>query len=489
MANGETADSVYLNIAGNASRIAWARQVKADLYGRIIVSVSSAEAKTYALNAMQIIPNLRIWDVAKADSIDLDPNEGIPVPPVVAEVWDGTSAVEPLKGSNEWYVVTSGDELAWIAKQSNQATFAGNVLITADIDLGNRPWLPIGLGNSFNGSINGGYHTISNLYINPSADHVNTGLIGQTNNSSAFIKSLTLRGKIDITTVHTGSNADYGSLIGLANAMGLVENVHSYVDITIGENADGAYVGGLAGRVKGTNFRSCSYNGTFTIASTAKVSSGWAGLVATFNSNTTKIGGMEGCWFNGKIDARNTSTVKYGAAICGYARLYKSQCTIRNCYAAGEMTVAKAPNNYGIIYGTYGSDGQGESTSVNNYSVLLTATGNAENVKPIDATVEQMNSGELCYLLNQGNTDSPLFYQNIDNGQSVDLNPISDKTHGIVYFIEEGHYSNNPDTPTGIEVQGSRFNVEGAQFNLQGIRVAANYKGIIIKGGKKYLVK
>ncbi|MDO5446891.1 MAG: DUF4886 domain-containing protein [Prevotellaceae bacterium] len=489
VATGETSDSVSIDIANNASTIVWAKQVKADLYGRIFLSILSEEGKTYAINAMQIVPNLKIWDKTSADSISLDPNEGIPAQPIVAEVWDGTTAVEPLKGSNEWYIVTSGDELAWIAKQTSEATFGGNVLITKDIDLGNKKWTPIGLGNSFNGNINGGGHAIKNLYLNPAAADVNTGLIGQTN-STSVIKDLSLYGKMEITTAHTGSNADYGTLVGLANALALVENVHSYVDITIADGADAAYIGGIAGRVKGTNFLSCSYNGTFTIAATGKVSSGWAGLVGTFNSNTTKTGGMNGCWFNGKIDAQNTSTVKYGAAICGYPRLYKSVCTIKNCYAAGEMTVAKAPNNYGIIYGTFGSDGQGESTCQNNYNVGLTATGSAESVKPIDATVEQMNSGELCYLLNEGNTTEPLYYQNIDNGQPVDLNPIADKTHGIVYMIEEGLYSNNPDTPTGInEVQGSKYQVQGSAYNLQGVRVGENYKGIVIKDGKKYLVK
>ena len=44
--------------------------------------------------------------------------------------------------------------------------------------------------------------------------------------------------------------------------------------------------------------------------------------------------------------------------------------------------------------------------------------------------------------------------------------------------------------PTGIkDVQGSMFNVQGSVYNLNGVRVNENYKGIVIKNGKKFYQK
>ena len=44
--------------------------------------------------------------------------------------------------------------------------------------------------------------------------------------------------------------------------------------------------------------------------------------------------------------------------------------------------------------------------------------------------------------------------------------------------------------PTGIkDVQGSMFGVKGSVYNLNGVRVNENYKGIVIKNGKKFYQK
>ena len=46
-------------------------------------------------------------------------------------------------------------------------------------------------------------------------------------------------------------------------------------------------------------------------------------------------------------------------------------------------------------------------------------------------------------------------------------------------------------TPTGIETVKSNVDAiaNGAMFNLAGQRVAEGYKGLVIKNGKKYVVK
>lgn len=56
-------------------------------------------------------------------------------------------------------------------------------------------------------------------------------------------------------------------------------------------------------------------------------------------------------------------------------------------------------------------------------------------------------SGEVAYLLNGSSSDSPVWYQNLDNGQTVDSYPVLDSSHGTVYCIEgdPASYSNDPN--------------------------------------------
>ena len=53
----------------------------------------------------------------------------------------------------------------------------------------------------------------------------------------------------------------------------------------------------------------------------------------------------------------------------------------------------------------------------------------------------------MAYLLNGSSSDSPVWFQNLDNGQDKDTYPVLDSSHGIVYCIEEDpvRYSNDPN--------------------------------------------
>ena len=55
------------------------------------------------------------------------------------------------------------------------------------------------------------------------------------------------------------------------------------------------------------------------------------------------------------------------------------------------------------------------------------------------ATEESLKNGEICYLLNQGNTENPAWYQNIGE----DPYPVLDATHKKVGKAQDGSYTNN----------------------------------------------
>lgn len=405
------------------------------------------------------------------------------------EKWDGTSIVEPMKIDNAdspyngWYQITKPTELAWVAQKTKTAAFDGNLYIANDIDLNNCNWTPIGYNYNFNGSIEGNGYTIRNINMYPSANAKCYGFIGQTNNSSATISNLNIIGTMLIET--SSKSANIGGLIGKANGMAAITNCHSAINITMKKGSLVSYLGGIIGLIKSTDIVSCSYFGTMSLEG-GQVAKGWGGLVGTFNSTVEgDEGGLRYSWFSGKIISTTTVKPTYGAALVGYPSLSGGTCKIENCYACGVFSATTKPTNFGVIYAKKGT---GTITS-NNYNVGL--TGNTSD-DAISATEDQLNSGELCYLLNDGNTNEPFYYQNIDNGMKPDSTPLADASHGIVYKLANGTFSNFAYSPQGIDTlnpQSSTFNFQPSPYNLNGIRVSENYKGIVIAGRKKYLVK
>lgn len=169
-----------------------------------------------------------------------------------------------------WYVVTDADKEIATAKALR--TFAADVnagnaykdktvKLTADIDLKNKDWTPIGTGegtnatnrNAFKGTFDGNGHTISNLTITDST-YYSTGLFGLVNGT---VKNFNLE-NVNITTIGYGEEKtrenDYGMLYGTGNGgtgaavgnvypSGIVEGIRVY-NVNISANH---YVGGIVG--------------------------------------------------------------------------------------------------------------------------------------------------------------------------------------------------------------------------------------------------
>ena len=454
-----------------------------------------------------------------------------------AQAWDGATKTE-VTPSDGIYHITNGAQLAWIAEQSNAAVIDWNIVLDNDIDLGGKKWTPIGLNNYFNGNFDGQGHTISNIYLNPVAADLCCGLIGQMNSTSATVKNFTLTGKLKLTKKYSGSNADYASVVGLCNALGSMENVHSYVDIDATASVKCAnYLGGLSARVKAVNFIQCSYSGTITIGAGASFGKGWGGMIATFNTGTAgAAASMKGCWFDGSITSASTSVATYGAAFIGYAKV--PTLAMDANYCVGQFSAETAPTSFGVFISNKDSGTQlvckGENVSgvkSTNYSLAdYTITKYAATT----FTTGEYHNGTLAYNLND-KSGLKMFGQDMG---SLESHPVvfadSIAVFKTTYIAEENtvvNYNNHtlifPEVPTvdgrqfvgwfdaqeggtqytettevnsdlilyahftaltGIEdVQGSKFNAQGSMYNLNGIRVGANYNGLVIKGSKKYM--
>lgn len=105
--------------------------------------------------------------------------------------WDGSIATAFAGGTgteSDPYQITDGAQLAYLASEVNKGQTYENsyFVLTADIDLGNHDWTPI--GNSFSdalfggteyslfaGNLDGKGHTISNISIGTESDPLGAG--------------------------------------------------------------------------------------------------------------------------------------------------------------------------------------------------------------------------------------------------------------------------------------------------------------------------
>ena len=97
-----------------------------------------------------------------------DDSEGEQVVDINMEIaeagcWDGKTLTAPAidEASGE-YMIATGAELAWLAKNVTSSTTEYKARLISDIDLGNFDWTPIGKASKakFNGSFNGDGHKI-----------------------------------------------------------------------------------------------------------------------------------------------------------------------------------------------------------------------------------------------------------------------------------------------------------------------------------------
>ena len=183
-----------------------------------------------------------------------------------ADSWDGASiaAVEP--NAEGIYEISTAEQLAGLAKLVNGGNnFSGKTIkLTADIDLNNQAWTPIGNGDNsfaFFGTFDGDGYTISGLNV-PDANA--PGLFG-----CIFGTVQNLIVKVSVTVGDEADGGDYGEAGGVVcDNNGTVQNCGFYgsVNDEIGLDAGGVAGGGY-GKVL-----NCWYYMTDESSSVSKVS-------------------------------------------------------------------------------------------------------------------------------------------------------------------------------------------------------------------------
>ncbi|MBO7498249.1 MAG: hypothetical protein J6T64_03545 [Bacteroidaceae bacterium] len=251
---------------------------------------------------------------------------------------------------DDYYVISTAEQLAWFAGKVNNGSGTANAKLTADIDLADVTWTPIGnTSTKFQGKFDGQEHRILNLVVDlPDDDYVGFfGIIGD----GADIRNLI----IDSSCSFTGA----------------------------------AYVAGVAGGSNGSG------NAYFTnVGNEATVIGGAnnaAGIIGVSMSSACHFF-IDNCYNMGEVTGVNES-----AAISGWIG---DASTISNSYNG----------NYAIVgvdgtktFARFGSD----PTFTNCFDILASQ----ENIGKFDE--EDLYSGALAYALNGKSTENPRWFQTI----------------------------------------------------------------------------
>lgn len=346
------------------------------------------------------------------------------LPALASSAWDGSTKTAPSQADGI-YQISSAAELAWLAEESKTNSDI-NAVLTADIDLGNNPWTPIGIAasgyatESYTGTFDGQGHTISNLYINT---------------SSAF----------------------YGLFYCVYG--GTVKNLNVHGNVTTTGNT----AGGIVGKLQGGNIENCSFSGSVTAKGNYV-----AGIVANIVTNSKAASSVTGCYNAGEING------KYAGGILGYttAKAIISSCyntgtingTTRSAGISGQQTTGSISYCYNIGNSASGICGFSNATITNCYYLNeeTSAPGGSstgyEKITDKAALLDNLNAGDeklFCKDTNGINNDFPVL--NWQTVSAIIKTPVSginisgNAVTGETLFAEA--LGENGEAPTNVKYQ------------------------------------
>ena len=364
--------------------------------------------------------------------------------------WAQTKPSKPSIGDgvDNPYQISTAAELAWFRDQVNSGNNTISATLAEDIDLaefchakdGTKyteevSWTPIGNSdNKYQGTFDGNGKTIRNLYINATSDHA--GFFG--NADAGSLKNITFdNARVNSIVPYN----DTGILAGFAGSC-MIENIKTLANCSV----DGTgTVGGIAGYAMG-NISNCenhaAVKGTDCVGGvvaaygdSGKSITSCANYGEVTNTGVGNAGGMAGFFISGTIqNCANYGDVTgtyYVGNLIGEGYI----CNLNNVLGTGNVTATSA-DRAGLLVGEI-SDASSTASGILAYnsSAKLTInkieqTGNAvkaigkSSLTYLDGkneadvikafTPEQLNSGEVAYLLNGSKSEGELvWYQQL----------------------------------------------------------------------------
>ncbi len=282
-------------------------------------------------------------------------------------------ALLPLVGgvfAAEEIVISSAEQLYAFAEEANGgASYQGKtVRLGKDVTLGgeSRPWVPV---SSFDGTFDGGGHTVEGLYID--TDKGNQALFASLK-KGGIVKNLTLRGEI------TSSGTTLAGIV--ASNAGRVENCASEIRLVATGGSLVHFCGGVVADNSGEVLRCC-----FTGRLEKEGGSAVGGVVGRNLGGTVKS-----CYSTGEIKSPS------GSHVGGVIGQNRGNASVQGLYFAGEVS---GKTNVGAVIGQDQTpDGsRGLYYLAGSVPFGVGSTGNTDG----SLSEEEMKSGLLLSLLGE----------------------------------------------------------------------------------------
>ena len=310
----------------------------------------------------------------------------------------------PMTGSGtetDPYQISTAEGLKWFRDKVNDAKTKEETkicaVLTADIDLKNEEWTPIGIGNGtrngvpidfpYSGTFDGNGHTISGLNVN--YRNKNGGLFCYVMN--ATIKNLTVAGSV---THSSEDGVAYGGIVGCADSS-TIENCTNRCTVT-----GNWYAGGIVGWSTDSDIIGCANFGNI---SSPSFSGGICGKIGGENDAAGIDATIRDCYNVGMVSGG------YAGGITGQSDSEDIDILIANCYNVGSL---------------HGSTNTGE--------IIGDLSG------PICTTIDN------CYYLPTGNPASTSDRVNVKRTDSKTAAEFADGTV-VLALLKAGERDNNAD--------------------------------------------
>ena len=312
------------------------------------------------------------------------------------DTWDGKTIAGGFAAGdgtqNNPFQIETAAQLAYFAKTVNEgeAYLYKYIVLTADIDLANKEWTPIGNhSNPFKGNFNGDNHTVTGMQISGELDRV--GLFGECIkfNVDSAIKNITVKDSVICGINRVGAIVGYAEEINIENCRSIGNTINGKTD-----------VGGICGKIGGY--------------SVGKVSQCYNSSKVTGRGRVGGIAGMggiaENCLNTGEIMIINKAHQSAGGGIFGIFDDTTASASITACVNLGKVSGGES---FGGIVGSTDSGSTGHIS--NCYYNMDAITGG------FDAGTA-LTAGQLCGALPEG-LDSTIWKEgsvNISTAKATD---------------------------------------------------------------------
>ena len=318
---------------------------------------------------------------------------------------------QPAELVDGYYQITNGGNLFWFAEYINTVDRTANAKLTADINLENRAWTPIGStgegNNNFRGHFDGQGYTITGLYAEGGRSGL--GFFGEVRLGT--VENFTIYGEVKLIGKYDYVGGVIGSAPGVNSDVpdhngATIRNITSYVNVTLGEGSHGSNrVGGFIGYANHeTLIENCSWYGTLDLGP-YRAQDGVGGLVGKANDNSAVT--IRNCGAYGTIKTSYQSgsynsfdTIYIGGIVSN--SVSSAQTNIENTLWAGNIINETNLGEKAHIsaFGTLNGIGSVTNCYALDNAPYITTNGTHDSYITT-VTDAQLASGEVAYKLGE----------------------------------------------------------------------------------------